>query len=176
MNNLNYKTMNKNFDIEKFMSLEGYDTEERKARRKGNKGINTQEFFTPWEIVKTMCEKIDDLTWADPNKTFLEPCFGSGQFVIGMLWYRMQHGIEPMDALRSIYGVELMPDNVRETKDRVLKMFDELEVEYDRNEALRTMDYNLVCSDFFLWNFNEWRPYTEKELKEKMKKSKKKAS
>ena len=25
---------------------------------------------------------------------------------------------------------------------------------------------NLVCSDFFEWNFEEWRPYTEEEFKE----------
>ena len=29
---------------------------------------------------------------------------------------------------------------------------------------------NLVCSDFFKWNFEEWRPYTEEELKKLKKK------
>jgi len=32
---------------------------------------------------------------------------------------------------------------------------------------------NLVCSDFFEWNFDEWRPYTEDELKQIKKGTKK---
>ena len=38
------------FDIEQFLNLDNYATEERKALRKGSK--STQELFTPYEIVK----------------------------------------------------------------------------------------------------------------------------
>lgn len=61
------------FDIEKFLDLTGYDNEVRKARRKNNKeGVSTQEFYTPYSIVKRMCDKVSDEDWADPKKTFLE--------------------------------------------------------------------------------------------------------
>ena len=36
-----------------------------------------------------------------------------------------------------------------------------------------TMDImlrNLVCHDFFTWNFEEWRPYTDEELKKSKRK------
>ena len=62
-----------NFNIEQFLSLDGYINDVRKNRRKlseGNKG--TQEFFTPYSIVKRMCDKIPDEDLADPAKTFLE--------------------------------------------------------------------------------------------------------
>ena len=50
-----------------------YATEVRVARRKGKK--STCEFFTPYEIVKKMADKIPESTWADPTKTFCDPCF-----------------------------------------------------------------------------------------------------
>ena len=59
------------FNIEDFLSLEGYNTDERVSRRKNSK-INNQEFFTPYSIVKRMCDKISDDYWSDPKKTFCD--------------------------------------------------------------------------------------------------------
>lgn len=159
--------MNK-IDIQQFLDLSDYATEERKSRRKGVK--STQEFFTPYEIVKKMCDKIPEEDWADSNKTFLEPGFGSGQFVIYIIWNRLQHGIDWKTALESLYGVELMQDNVYECHGRIIKLFDALGIDYDEDIAMDIMLKNLVCSDFFTWNFEEWRHYTEEELKQIKKK------
>ena len=60
-----------NFNIEKFLDLTGYDTEYRKSRRKNSK-VNTQAFFTPYSIVKKMCDKIPEEYWSNPNKTFCD--------------------------------------------------------------------------------------------------------
>ena len=160
-----------NFNIEQFLDLSDYATEERISRRKNPK-VNTQEFFTPYEIVKKMGDKILEKYWSDPNKTFCEPCFGNGQFVIYIIWNRLQHGIDWKTALETCYGVELMQDNVYETHGRIIKLFDALDIDYDEDVAMGIMLKNLVCSDFFEWNFEEWRPYTEEELK-KTKKIKK---
>ena len=143
-----------NFNIEQFLDLSNYTTEDRKSRRKGSGG--SQEFFTPYSIVKRMCDKVDEADWSDPNKTFCEPCFGNGQFVCYILWNRLQHGVHWWWALRNLYGVELMQDNVEETKQRVIKLLDALEVDYDEDLAMDVMDYNLVCSDFFDWDFENW--------------------
>lgn len=62
--------MNINFSIKQFLDLSKYVTDVRKDRRKGS-GCS-QEFFTPYSIVKRMCDKIPDSDWADPTKTFLE--------------------------------------------------------------------------------------------------------
>ena len=69
-----------NFNIEKFLDLIDYATDERIARRKGPK--STQEFFTPFSIVKRMADKIPEEDWSNPNKTFCEPSFGNGNFVL----------------------------------------------------------------------------------------------
>ena len=152
-----------NFNIEQFLDLSDYATDKRKARRKGTK--STQEFFTPYSIVKRMGDKISDEDWSDSTKTFCDPCFGNGQFVIYIIWNRLQHGIDWKTALETLYGVELMQDNVYETHGRIIKLFDALDIDYDEDMAMDIMLRNLVCHDFFTWNFEEWRPYTDDELK-----------
>lgn len=150
--------MKKDFDIEKFMDLKGYE-ETRKDRRKG--ANSTQEFFTPYSIVKRMCEKIDDSLWADPKKTILEPCFGNGQFIVYIIYNRLMHGVPLFDTLLTLRGVELMPDNVAECKERVFKLLDGMEVPYDRETVQYLLDRNLVCADFFKWDFKKWQPIPE---------------
>lgn len=140
--------------IEHLLDLTDYATEERKVRRKGSK--STQEFFTPYEIVKKMSEKVSEEVWADPTKTFCEPCFGNGQFVLYIIWNRIQHGVDYLTALKTCYGVELMQDNVEETYERIFNLLDSLEIDYDKNNVLRILKKNLVCSDFFEWDFKNW--------------------
>ena len=149
-------------NIEQFLDLANY-SDSRKNRRKGSGG--TQEFFTPYSIVKRMADKIPEDYWVDPDRIFLEPSMGNGQFVIYIIWNRIQHGIDWKTALETCYGVELMQDNVYETHERIIKLFDALDIDYDKDVAMDIMIKNLVCSDFFEWNFEEWRPYTEEELK-----------
>ena len=152
----------KQFDIEKYLDLSNYATDERVSRRKDS-DINSQEFFTPYTIVKHMCEKVSDEDWKNPEKTFLEPSFGNFQFGCYILYKRLLSGIDWKTALSTLYGVELMPDNVKESKQRVLSMFDEMEIEYDKTEAMKIMDHNLVCSDFFKWDFENWKPIEDEK-------------
>ena len=151
----------KQIDIQNFLSLDNYVTEDRESRRKGTSG--TQEFYTPYTIVKHMCEKVSEEDWKNPEKTFLEPSFGNFQFGCYILYKRLLSGIDWKTALSTLYGVELMPDNVKESKQRVLSMFDKMEVEYDKEEAMKIMDHNLVCSDFFKWDFENWKPIEDEK-------------
>lgn len=148
-----------NFSIENFLDLTNYVTDARKKRRKEDKfGGGTQEFFTPYSIVKRMGDKVDDEDWADPTKTFLESSFGNGQFVVYIVWNRIQHGIDWQTALKTLYGVELMADNVIECHDRVIDLLTKLGIEFDERTARKIMKKNLVCSDFFKWDFEHWKP------------------
>ena len=148
-----------NFSIENFLDLTNYVTDARKKRRKEGKfGGGSQEFFTPYSIVKRMCDKIPDSDWSDPTKTFLESSFGSGQFVVYIVWNRIQHGIDWETALKTLYGVELMFDNVLECHDRVIDLLTKLGIKFDERTARKIMKKNLVCSDFFKWDFENWKP------------------
>ena len=157
-----------NFDIESFLNLDNYVTDTRLSRRKG--AGSTQEFFTPYSIVKKMCDKIPDEDWSDPTKTFLEPCFGNGQFIIYIIYNRIIHGIDWQTALETTFGVELMQDNVDECKDRVIELLNALDIAFNEQTARDIMNHNLVCHDFFTWNFEEWCPYTDEEIKQLKKK------
>ena len=151
--------------IEQLLDLTNYATDARVARRKGSGG--SQEFFTPYSIVKRMADKIPNSYWTDPTKTFLEPSFGSGQFVVYIVWNRIQHGIDWQTALKTLYGVELMTDNVIECHDRVIDLLTKLNIDFDEYTARKIMKNNLVCSDFFKWDFEHWRPIQDKPKKSK---------
>ena len=52
-----------NFNIEQFLDLSTYATDTRVARRKSNDELeisNTNEFFTPYSIVKIMGDKVSE--------------------------------------------------------------------------------------------------------------------
>ena len=148
------------------MALENsYATDIRKSRRKGSGG--TQEFFTPSSLVSKMCDNIPSSDWSNPTKTFLEPCFGNGNFLVEIIRRRIvDYSIDWKIVLNNLYGVELMPDNVQEAKDRIIELLKSLNIDFNEQEARDIMDKNLVCSDFFKWDFENWRPISEgsKEL------------
>lgn len=145
------------FNIENFLDLTGYE-EKRKDRRKGKGG--TQEFYTPYEIVKKMCDNVSEEDWTNPDKTFLEPCFGNGQLVIYIIWNRLKHDIDWKTALETLFGIELMEDNVAECKDRICEMLTNICEDFNEDEARLIMDSQLVCHDFFTWDFENWREMT----------------
>lgn len=142
-----------------------YATETRVARRKGKNP--TSEFFTPSSLVSKMCDKIPSTDWSNPTKTFLEPCFGNGNFLVEIIRRRIvDYSIDWKIVLNNLYGVELMPDNVQEAKDRIIELLKKLNIDFNEQEARDIMNHNLVCSDFFKWDFENWRPISEssKEL------------
>lgn len=133
-----------------------YATDVRKSRRKT--GLKTQEFFTPYSIIQRMMDKVDAETWADKTKTFIDPCFGNGNILLGILHRRIfQYNIPWQQALSTLYGVELMSDNVDECKKRICSLLSGVDG-FDEAEARKIMDKNLVCADFFKWDFANWRP------------------
>ena len=144
----------KTFDIKSFINrYESSITDERNDRRK-----QTNEVFTPFEIIERMCEMIPEESWSDPEKTFLEPTFVNGNIVLYILWRRMATGIDWQTAVKTLYGTELMKDNCLECKARVKDLFDSLGLSYDKNELSDMLDMQLVNTDFFNWDFDNWKP------------------
>ena len=140
-----------------------YATDVRKARRKT--GIKTQEFFTPVNLVKRMCDKISIEYWCDITKTFLEPSFGNGNFLIEIYIRKLAYCSNEEDVykvLSSVYGIELMEDNVKECKERVLSLFFEYakihNMNLDNKKVINILNNNLICSDILKWDLKEWKP------------------
>ena len=79
----------------------------------------TAEVFTPTELVIEICQQLDINQFA-PGKTVIDPACGDGQFLIVALGIKMYHyGMSREDALKDIYGVDIMRDNVDLCKRRL---------------------------------------------------------
>ena len=153
-----------NFNIEQFLDLSTYATDTRVARRKSNDELeisNTNEFFTPYSIVKIMGDKVSEEKWNDPNTEFLESSFGNGQFVVYIIYNKIKHGSTWEQALSHTWGVELLESNVKETHDRVIKLLHNMNIKFDEVKAQEIMEHNLVCSNFFDWDYENWCPIKE---------------
>lgn len=79
----------------------------------------TQEVFTPMELVESMIDDIPLDILKNPNSTFLDNSAGSGNFVVGLknrlcLYHSEEHVLNNM-----IYVVELMEDNHKELCQRI---------------------------------------------------------
>lgn len=93
----------------------------REKRRK-----QTAEVFTPDSLVQEMLDKLPKEVWKE-NKTFCDPACGNGQFLIWVLRRKIEKGHKPLDALKNIYGADIMKDNIRECRLRLLKVISDHE-------------------------------------------------
>ena len=98
----------------------------------------TGEIFTPTPLVQEMLDQLDPEVFSDPEKTVLDPACGDGQFLSEALIRKVESGIDFEQALSTIYGVDLMPDNVKLCQDRLL---------CGREDLRHIVDNNIVCHD-----------------------------
>ena len=132
--------------------------EKRKARHQ-----KTQEDFTPVEICRILFEGQDELV-SNFKKTFCDPCCGTGNIIRYLLRERLNNWKKPIDvykALETIYGTELMEDNVEECRQKVLydcmKWSSEHNVDLIDRKLISIIEHNIVCTDTFDWDYENWK-------------------
>lgn len=79
------------------------------------------EVFTPNNLIDQMLNSLPDEVW-EPKKTFLEPSCGNGNFIVEIVKRKIKNGSNPLDALSTTYGVDIMTDNIKECQLRLLKL------------------------------------------------------
>jgi len=131
----------------------------RKVRKK-----QTAEDFTPDSLVQEMLDKLPREVWTDPSKTFLDNSAGNGNFLVAILRRKLAAGHSPLQAISTIYGVELMADNVEEMKDRLLVELPSLTSE-EVKKARKIIDHNIVCHDALTWDYENWKSTKPTEAK-----------
>ena len=114
--------------------------ERDKARTKA-----TGEVFTPTPLVQEILNQIPIEQFQDPTKTFLDPSCGDGQFLSEVLIKKMENGSTFEQALSTIYGVDIMPDNVTLCKDRLL---------CGQEHLRHIVDKNIVCADALQYDYS----------------------
>ena len=92
----------------------------REARKK-----QTAECFTPPFLTNEMLDKLTEYApkhfWKDEDKTFLDPACGNGNLLVEVLKRKLHYKHDPLKALQSLYGTDIMADNVKECRQRLLK-------------------------------------------------------
>lgn len=133
--------------------LELHDGIERSKERIKKNG----EVFTPAPIVELMCNICPEEDWADPDKIFLDPTCGNGQILCTILKKRLAAGVSKKDAISTLFGIELMQDNVDLCRQRLAQI---LETDLYNN----IIEENIVCSSIFDWDIENWQPRKDKYL------------
>ena len=133
-------------------------TDKRKERHQ-----KTQEDFTPVEICHILFEGQDEL-YKDFSKTFCDPCCGTGNIIRYLLKERLKYCKVEEDvytALETIYGTELMEDNTKECRQKILydclKWSSEHDVDLRDRKLISIIGHNIVCTDTFKWDYENWK-------------------
>lgn len=92
------------------------------------------EVFTAEREVKAMCDLIPEWTG-----NVLEPACGNGNFLVEIARRKLAVGMTPDEAASTIFGIDILQDNVEETRARLLEVLPGSE------EILKR---NIVCGDF----------------------------
>ena len=104
----------------------------------------TQEVFTPTDLVQSILDEFPADMFQDPSKTFLDNSCGDGQFLSEVLIRKLENGIPFEQALQTIYGVDLMQDNVDLCRERLL---------CGREDLRHIVVTNIVCADALTYNY-----------------------
>jgi type I restriction-modification system DNA methylase subunit len=82
----------------------------------------TAEVFSPGSLINEMLDKLPLSIWED-GQTFCDPACGNGNMIIHVLYRKIAiYDHNPLEALKTIYGVDIMRDNIQETRLRLLKL------------------------------------------------------
>jgi type I restriction-modification system DNA methylase subunit len=118
----------------------------------------TGEVFTPTSLVSEVLDSLPEEQFTNLTKTFLDPACGDGQFLGEVLIRKMENGSTFEQALSTVYGIDLMQDNVDLCRERLL---------CGRNDLRHIVEQNIVCADAlrYHYRFDSSHPY-DNERKE----------
>jgi hypothetical protein len=150
------------------------------------------EVYTAEREVKAMCDLVKTETERIESR-FLEPACGNGNFLAEVLSRKLavvktRYGKSPFDyerysvlAMTSIYGVDILEDNVQECRERLYQIWEQ---EYDANVKKQADDQcrrvvrhilekNILCGDALTMErsdgspiiFAEWSLVTGNQIK-----------
>lgn len=103
------------------------------------------EVFTPTPLVLRVLRRLPDFVWKE-GEPFLDPTCGNGQFLAAVLIIKISLG--HTDALSTIYGVDIMQDNVDECRQRLL------DIAGDTPENRAIVEHNILCKDGLTYDYS----------------------
>lgn len=106
---------------------------------------STGEVFTPTGLVREVLDQIPLDQFQDPAKTFLDNSCGDGQFLGEVLIRKIENGSTFEEALSTVYGVDMMEDNVALCRERLL---------CGRTDLAHIVERNIVCHDALTYDYS----------------------
>ena len=93
----------------------------------------------------------------DPKKTVIDNSCGDGQLISEALIRKVENGSTFEQALSTVYGVDLMEDNVELCKERLL---------CGREDLRHIVEKNIVCADAlrYHYRFDDSHPYDDEAV------------
>ena len=123
-------------------------------KRSSERQTQLGEVFTPTPLVIDILKKLPpgqvNGVWSE-DKTFLDPACGNGQFLAVIAIIKTQLGHK--DPLSTIYGVDIMEDNVLECRQRLLA------IAGDNAHNRKVVEKNIVCANSLIYDFEFKEPY-----------------
>ena len=108
----------------------------------------TGEVFTPTQLVQEMLDRFPQEVFSDPTKTFIDNSCGDGQFLSEVLIRKLENDIPFETALGTIYGVDIMADNIKLCQDRLLCGREDLRYIVERNIVFAdSLEYNYLFGE-----------------------------
>ena len=107
------------------------------------------EVFTPPDLVSKMMASIPKNIWEDKTRTFLDPACGNGNFLVSVLENKMNHGVSALDSIGALYGVDIMEDNIHETRKRLREKLSGL-IEEEKLEQI--LNKNFIVKNSLKYN------------------------
>lgn len=108
------------------------------------------EVFTPEFLVEEMLGKLPLEFFTSAERTMLDNSCGNGNFLVKILEWRMKNGISQLDALKTIYGIELDPNNAKECRER-------LSLGSKNKKIWEVLNHNIVCANALDPNHKGWQ-------------------
>lgn len=121
------------------------ESQDRVLVRSQQRQTDHGEVFTPTELALEILEQMPESIWEE-GKTFLDPTCGNGQLLAPVAIIKRELGHK--NWLSTIYGVDLMPDNVEETRERLLA------IAGDTLENRKILENNIVEADGLKYDYS----------------------
>jgi len=112
----------------------------------------TAEVFTPTELVQEILDNMDQSIFEDSEKTFLDNSCGDGQILSEVVIRKMELSQCTLEqALSTIYGVDIMPDNIELCRKRLMGT-------EPTEQIIKILNNNIVCADALTYDYSFGQP------------------
>ena len=112
---------------------------------------NTAEWFTPTPLVLDLIDQIHKHNpdfFKDPNKTVIDKSCGDGNFLSEIVIKKIQiSGCDLEKALSTVYGIDLMIDNVLECRKRLMGP-------NPTPKIIEIVTKNIVCANALTYDYS----------------------